>query len=919
MSKVTPMIRQYWEIKNEHHDKILFFRVGDFYEMFYKDAEIAARELEIVLTSRETGKGNHVPLAGFPFHAAGSYISRLIEKGYKVAICEQVEDARSAKGLVKRGVTSIITPGTVLDDNLLTGASNNYLCSIYVAQEGIGLAVIDVSTGDFFITQFSGDNRYESFKDELMKYRPAECIYNSYGEKDTLLHKVFTILPDMLHSAYLDHCFHPSKAMETLPEQFNTVTLEGFGCWEFPLGVNAGGAVISYLNDLHKTSLKHINSLSVYHPEDYMLIDGITRRNLELTQTIRTGKKRGSLLGVLDKTTTSLGGRLLRKWLEQPLLDRDRIEERLEGVEELIEKPFLREDLEDLLEKIYDLERIVSRINIGTANARDLIHLKNTLKTFPGIRNLLEQLDSPLFQKLNRQFNSLEELRDLIAIALVEEPPVSLKEGGLIKEGYDQELDEIREISRKGKKWIIDLEKQEREKTGIRSLKVAFNKVFGYYIEVTRANLSLVPENYIRKQTLVNSERFITPDLKEYEEKILGAQEKIQEKEYALFQQVRKKAAYHTIEIQESARIIAILDCLLNFARVALENNYCRPVFTPEESIKIVDGRHPVVEKFLTDEMFVPNDTCLDSKESRLLIITGPNMAGKSTYMRQVALIALMAQTGSFVPAKEAYLSLTDRVFARVGAADDLVGGQSTFMVEMNEVANILNNATFKSLIILDEIGRGTSTFDGMSIARAVMEYLHDDRMVGAKTLFATHYHELTELADNLAGIKNYSMAIKEEGEDIVFLRKIIPQRADRSYGIQVARLAGLPGLVVQRSSEILKELEKTKSEVSPAAGAASSVREEALKDYNPGEDSGDSSADIDSNDKQGNNLEDSFLQSTGKSLEKGLEKELEVLLEELKKTDPLNMTPMEALDKLFRMRDRIANLRDEGEGDFYV
>lgn len=891
MSKVTPMIRQYWDIKNEHEEKILFFRVGDFYEMFYEDAKIAARELEIVLTSRETGKDNHVPLAGFPFHAASSYISRLIEKGYKVAICDQVEDAKSAKGLVKRGVTSIITPGTVLDDNLLTDTSNNYLCSIYIVQEGIGLAVIDVSTGDFFITQFSGPHRYERFKDELMKYKPTECVYNSAGEEDKTLQKIFTILPEMLHSAYLDHCFHHSKAFETLTEQFNTVSLEGFGCSEFPLGVNAGGAVISYINDLHKSSLKHINNLSVYHPEDYMLIDGITRRNLELTQTIRTGKKKGALLGVLDKTTTSLGGRLIRKWLEQPLLDRDRIEERLEGVEEFIEKPFLREDLEDLLEETYDLERIISRINIGTANARDLIHLKNTLKTFPGVRNLLVQLDSSLFYELNRQFNSLEDLKKLIDNALVEEPPVYLKEGGLIKEGYDRELDEIREISRKGKSWIMELEKKERERTGIKSLKVTFNKVFGYFIEVTRANLSLVPEDYIRKQTLVNSERFVTPDLKEYEEKILGAQEKIQEKEYALFDQVRKKAASHTMEIQESARIIAILDCILNFAQVALENNYCRPIFTPEESIKIVDGRHPVVEKFLIDEIFVPNDTCLDSKESRLLIITGPNMAGKSTYMRQVALIALMAQIGSFVPAKEAALSLTDRIFARVGAADDLVGGQSTFMIEMNEVANILNNATSRSLIILDEIGRGTSTFDGMSIARAVMEYLHDERMIGAKTLFATHYHELTELADNLPGIKNYSMAVKEKGEDIVFLRKIIPERADRSYGIQVARLAGLPSLVVERASEALKELEKEKSEVYPA----NSVKEKEFKGYNPGEDLED-------------NLEDNLDEDVGEVLEKDVEETLKILLEDLKKMDPLNMTPLEALDKIFSMQDKIMN-----------
>lgn len=834
MVKETPMIKQYWEIKKEHQDKLLFYRVGDFYEMFYDDAKTAARELEIVLTARETGKDNPVPLAGVPYHAVDSYISRLIEKGYKVALCDQVEDAKFAKGLVKREVTRVITPGTVLDENLLQGSQNNYLCGLYIVQDGIGLAAVDVSTGEFLAAQFTGDDRFNKLQEELLKFSPSECVYNLAAAEDRALQSVLERLPGALRTPYRDYYFTAEKAKETLTGQFNLLSLEGLGCVDFPLASGAGGAVLAYLKELQKGALSHINRLRVYQPEDYMVIDGVTRRNLELTQTIRTGKKNGSLLGVLDMTLTSLGGRLLRKWVLEPLTDKKRIEIRLEGVQELIENPFIREDLQRTLENVYDLERIMGRINYGSAHARDLIQLKKTLKELPFIQHLLGQLRSDLYKELQDKFNPLEELHNVIGKCLVDNPPVCIKEGGLIREGYDQELDQLRQISTQGKNWILELEKEERERTGIKSLKIGFNRVFGYYIDISKTRLTGTPEGYIRKQTLVNSERFIIPRLKELEEKILGAEEKIEAREYHLFEQIRGAAAERTPEIQQSARVIAELDCLLSLTRVAIKNHYCRPAFNGENRMMIQEGRHPVVEQFLSDEQFVPNDTSLDEHENRILIITGPNMAGKSTYMRQVALIVLMAQIGSFVPAQRAELCTVDRIFARVGAADDLAGGQSTFMVEMNEVANILNNATYQSLIVLDEIGRGTSTFDGMSIARAVVEYLHDRRAAGAKTLFATHYHELTDLEDSLTAVKNYSMAVKEQGEEIVFLRKVIPQKADRSYGIQVAKLAGLPPGLIQRASDILLELEKEKTGgnrqavVSPSPGIS---REEGIKD----------------------------------------------------------------------------------------
>lgn len=876
------MIKQYRDIKKEHPDKILFYRVGDFYEMFFEDAHTAARELEIVLTSRETGKDNPVPLAGVPYHAAGNYIARLIEKGYKVAVCDQVEDARQAKGLVRREVTRVVTPGTVLEENLLAGTSSNYLFSLYQEGEGLGVAVVEVSTGEFQVFQLQGRDRIEKLRDEFYRFRPAECIYNSRAGKEEPIQKIFSLFPRLVHGPYKDQAFHYERARERLTGHFQIVSLEGFGCAGFPLAVCAGGGALSYVSELYKNSLGHINRMALFNPGDYLLVDGVTRRNLELVETIRAGGKKGSLLGTLDRTLTPMGGRLLKKWLEQPLLDLARIQNRLEGVQELLERIPEREGLAEILKKVFDLERIISRISLGSALARDLVHLKRTLQVFPGLKKILDRLESKSFRLLASNFHTLEDLALFLDKSLVEDPPLALKEGGLIRPGFDGELDQLRDISRRGKDWILDLERQEREMTGIKSLKVNYNRVFGYYIEVTRANLSGVPDHYQRKQTLVNSERFITPELKEYEEKILGAEDKIKDREYELFDGVRKKAGEYTRVIQQDASVLAIMDVLLGFAVLARENNFCQPVFNPEGIIRIKEGRHPVVEKNLDKESFVPNDTYLD-REERLMIITGPNMAGKSTYMRQVALICLMAQVGSFVPAREASLFPVDRIFARVGAADDLSGGQSTFMVEMSEAANILNHATSQSLVILDEIGRGTSTFDGMSIARAVIEYLHDPEIIGARVLFATHYHELTSLEETLPGARNYSMAIKEEGEGIIFLRKVIPQKADRSYGIQVARLAGLPAAVVERASRVLQGLEQEKvreatppetRETGPGRGGEETgYRQEKILEEDPG----------------------------GK-----IETTHWEILGEIQEVDPLQLTPLEALNLLDRWHQRI-------------
>lgn len=801
-SNDTPMIRQYKKIKQNNLDKILFFRVGDFYEMFYDDAEIAARELEITLTSRETGKGNHVPLAGMPYHAADSYIARLIQKGYKVAICEQVEDPKTAKGLVKRDVVRVITPGTLVDQTLLKEKENNYLSSLTIYEDKWGLATIDISTGEFYVTEFTGEKARERIIDEFNRLSPAECVVIDELQNDKLFQKNKN---NVLVNYFPKTMLSLTKSKELIKEHFKCFSLTGLGLSDYPSAICSVGVLLDYLIKNHG-KIDHLNRIKFYHYNNYMFIDSISRKNLELTKTIKEGKKYGSLLWAIDRTYTAMGGRLIRKWIEQPLINIEKIQFRQNIIEEIMNNITLRNSLMENLKKVYDLERLICRINSGTSNARDLISLKNTLKTLPILKNDLS--NSKYLKALSDKIGILDNITNLLEKSIVADPPITLKDGGIIKDKYHPSLDELKEIAYNSRRWIANFEIEEKEKSGIKSLKVRYNKIFGYYIEVTRSNLSLVPERYIRKQTLVNAERFITEELKEKEEIILRSEEKLNDLEYSIFQEIRQKVSLHTSQIQETALILAEIDCLQGLALVSIENRYIRPVVAVENNISIEGGRHPVVEQVLQDNLFVDNDLCLND-ETNVVLLTGPNMAGKSTYLRQTALLVLMAQIGCFIPAKKARIGIVDRIFTRVGATDDLVGGHSTFMVEMNEVANIIKHATEKSLIILDEVGRGTSTYDGLSIARATTEYIYKN--IKAKTIFATHYHELTTLEDKFAGIKNYNIAVKERGDDIVFLRKVIPGKADRSYGIQVAKLAGLPEELINNSKKILKSLEEIK------------------------------------------------------------------------------------------------------------
>ncbi len=882
MSSYTPMIQQYLEIKNQHPDAILFFRLGDFYEMFFEDAEKASKELEITLTARDGGNDNKVPMCGVPYHAANSYIAKLIEKGFNVAVCEQTEDPSMAKGIVKREVIRVITPGTVLDEMMLDEKQNNYLIVVDKDDFGYGLAVVDVSTGYFAVTEAKGVKALNQLIDEISRLQPVECLLSDVLIKQTELTDAILKQVRLSIKAYPSTYFEYKKAQRVLLEHFNIGSLEGFGCSELTIGVSCAGALISFLAETQKSSLKHINKLIPYTTSSYMLLDPSTRRNLELTRTIRDSAKKGTLLWVLDFTQTAMGGRLLKTWLEQPLTDLMTIQNRLDIVEELLNNVFMRDDFKKLLAGVYDLERLASRISFGSANARDLTALKNSVQNLPPVKDLLATAYSPGLLELAERIDVLSDIAELIEGAIDDEPPVSLRDGGIIKTGYHPEIDKLRKASREGKAWISDLEQKERERTGIKSLKVGFNKVFGYYLEVTRSNLASVPDDYTRKQTLANAERFVTPELKEYESLILGAEEKLTQMEYEVFQEVRDQIADSTPRIQETAAIVAKIDVYASFAEAAIKNNYIKPIILDDGVIKIADGRHPVVEKFTREELFVPNDTYLDGAGYRMDIITGPNMAGKSTYMRQVALIVLMAQIGSFVPAAEAHIGVVDRIFTRVGASDDLATGQSTFMVEMNEVANILNNATGQSLIILDEVGRGTSTFDGLSIAWAVAEYILDPDKIGAKTLFATHYHELTELANIYPGVQNHNIAVKEKGDEIIFLRKIIPGGCDRSYGIQVARLAGLPGEVLGKAKELLRNLEanediaKTKREVAAA-------RKKNETD--------NSSVQLQIFDEQSTNGD---------------------FTEEILSLDLLNMTPLEALNHLYRLHGKAKSLRNQ-------
>ena len=810
MAEYSPMMQHYLKTKEEYKDCILFYRLGDFYEMFFDDAILASRELELTLTGKECGQEERAPMCGVPFHAAETYIARLIGKGYKVAICEQMEDPKLAKGIVKREVIRVVTPGTVIESNLLDEKKNNYIMAIYKNGIYFGISICDVSTGDLKATQIKETNNFSMALDEISRYSPAEIVVNELmyatTEEIAKIRERFQIYISKQEEEKF------SNNSEELLNKYNIVNEDGNEIKDIndkTLCICAINGLLTYILETQKTSLDHINKITLYNNTKYMCLDINARRNLELTEKLRDKSKKGTLLWVLDKTSTSMGGRRLRRWLNDPLLDVERINKRLNAVKELKEKLILRGDITDLLKKVYDIERLVGKISYGNANGRDLISLKNSIKQLPELKRIMVSADSTLLKELYEELDTLEDIYTIIDNAIVEEPPISVKEGGLIKKGYDEEIDKLKIATTDGKNWLIQLEADEREKTGIKGLKVGFNKVFGYYIEVTKSNISLVPDRYIRKQTLTNGERYVTEELKKLENELLGAEEKVINLEYNAFCDIREKIEKQIIRIQKTADIISTLDVLNSFATIAEDMNYCMPIVDNSGIIDIKGGRHPVIEKILPSGAFVDNDTYLDKEDNRFSIITGPNMAGKSTYMRQVALISLMAQCGSFVPATYARLGVVDKIFTRIGASDDLSMGQSTFMVEMMEVATILKEATPNSLVILDEIGRGTSTYDGLSIAWAVAEYMSDKEKCGAKTLFATHYHELIGLEEKIQGVKNYSIAVKERGEDIIFLRKIVSGGTDESYGVHVAKLAGVPQVVTKRSNEILKTLER--------------------------------------------------------------------------------------------------------------
>ena len=804
MAELTPMMKQYLETKEQYKDCILFYRLGDFYEMFYEDALVASKELEITLTGKSCGQEERAPMCGVPYHAADNYLTRLVNKGYKVAICEQVEDPKATKGIVKREVVRIVTPGTNLNVQSLEESRNNYLMCIAYMEEKIGISVVDALTGDYYVTEVSD---VKKLQDEIMKFSPSEIVCNDnflvsgYMVDDLKERLGITIYK--LDAWYFDE----TGCQQLLQKHFHVSTMTALGLDDFFAGQIAAGAVLQYLYETQKTALSNITKLVPYVASRYMLLDSSTRRNLELTETLREKMKRGSLLWVLDKTKTAMGARTLRQYIEQPLIEEEDILLRQDAIEELNEHMVSREELREYLNPIYDLERLLGKISYKTANPRDLIAFRNSLQMLPPIRTVLGEFKCTLLQNICNDVDGLEDLCGLIEDAIEEEPPISSKEGGIIKPGFSEDVDHFRQAKTDGKAWLARLENDERERTGIKNLKIKYNKVFGYYLEVTNSFKDMVPDDYIRKQTLTNAERYTMPKLKEMEDTILNAEDKLYGLEYDLFCEIRDAMSANMERIQKTAKAIAALDVFCSLAYVAERNNYVRPQLNTKGIIQIKDGRHPVVEKVIKNDMFIANDTYLDSDKHLISIITGPNMAGKSTYMRQTALIVLMAQIGSFVPAKSAKIGIVDRIFTRVGASDDLASGQSTFMVEMNEVANILRNATSKSLLILDEIGRGTSTFDGLSIAWAVVEHISNRKLLGAKTLFATHYHELTELEGKMNNVNNYCIAVKEKGDDIVFLRKIVKGGADRSYGIQVAKLAGVPDMVIDRAKEIAEQL----------------------------------------------------------------------------------------------------------------
>lgn len=873
------MMVHYCQTKCAYKDSILFYRLGDFYEMFFEDAKTVSRELELTLTGKDCGLSERAPMCGIPYHAAETYINRLIDKGYKVAICEQVEDPKTAKGIVKREVTRVVTPGTNLNMQELDEGKNNYLMAIVCVGDHFGVSTADITTGDCYVTEIDEERK---LWDEINKFLPAEIICNdaflvSGVDVDDLRNRLH-ISVFALESWY----FGDDLCKQTLLEHFKISSLEGLGLADYDSGVIAAGSLFRYLLDTQKNTMEHMNKIIPYTTDRYMVIDSSSRRNLELVETLREKQKRGSLLWVLDKTKTAMGARMLRSFVEQPLIDADAINKRLDAVTELNMQAMLREEIREYLNPVYDLERLVSRISYRSANPRDLLAFKMSLEMIPHIKNLLANFTSPLLVRINEQMDGLEDLYRLLEASITEDPPLAVKEGGIIREGYNEQVDTYRNSKTQGKSWLAQLEAEEKEKTGIRNLKIKYNKVFGYYLEVTNSFKDLVPEYYTRKQTLTNAERYITPKLKELEDMILGAEDKLFALEYDLFCQVREELAAQIPRIQETAKAIAQLDVYASLSVVAQRNNYVRPTVNTKGVIDIKNGRHPVVEKMINNDMFIANDTYLDNGSKRVSVITGPNMAGKSTYMRQTALIVLMAQIGSFVPAEKAKIGVVDRIFTRVGASDDLASGQSTFMVEMTEVANILRNATAKSLLILDEIGRGTSTFDGLSIAWAVIEHISNTKLLGAKTLFATHYHELTELEGKIPGVNNYCIAVKERGDDIVFLRKIVKGGADKSYGIQVAKLAGVPDSVLDRAKELVDELVHTDI-TSTFKDLAENSRKTKPKAVHYDE--------VD--------LEQISLFDTVQDQD---------IIEELKNLDITMLTPMDAMNTLYRLQNKLKN-----------
>ncbi|MBQ8536219.1 MAG: DNA mismatch repair protein MutS [Clostridia bacterium] len=867
MATLTPMMQQYMTLKEKHKDCIIFFRLGDFYEMFFEDAKLASQELELTLTGRDCGMKERAPMCGVPYHSANTYITRLIEKGYKVAICEQLTDPAQSKGLVERGIIRIITPGTIIDASVLQERENSFLLSICFAGDAAGLAVADVSTGEFSVYQISPYR--DSLSDEIARIHPREIITN---DRVTLMEAVST---DISTSEYPQSFYQPSRAQETLLNHFHLQNLMALGLGdEHKAAICAAGALMSYLNDTQKNALEHITDLKLYQSQKTMLLDKNTRRNLELTEGLRSRSKRGSLLWLLDQTSTAMGGRLLRTWIEQPLIDREEIQQRLDAVEALVGQHVLTMTLSDELKGVYDIERLLSKVAYKSVNARDCLALGNSLSKVPGIMQMLMTAQNDMLRSVLNLLDPLTDLAELLEKAIDPDAPLPITEGGIIRQGYNAALDEYRLAATNGKQWILDLEAQERQETGIKNLRIQYNRVFGYYIEVTKSNYDLVPLRYQRKQTLANSERYITPELREIEQKIIGAQEQSVRLEMQLFAHIREKISEQISRMQRTALGLKTLDALVSLAKVAVSNHYVKPQITDDGSLNIVEGRHPVVEQTLREAAFVPNDTLMNNEGQRMIIITGPNMAGKSTYMRQVALITLMAHIGSFVPARQASIPIVDRIFTRVGASDDVASGQSTFMVEMSETAHILRNATPRSLIILDEIGRGTSTFDGLSIAWAVVEYLTDKEKCGAKTLFATHYHELSELEGRLEGVENYCISVKEHGEDVIFLRKIIRGGADKSFGIHVARLAGVPQPVLVRAHEIQARLQV--SNINQNA-ISQNILEEGPK--RPDEQMGLFN----------------YAQTE--------------LIEELQRIDVMSLTPMDAINQLFLLREKARKL----------